>query len=96
MSQVKEQYNSTFLSTDGTLNVTPRIGDMVRNIYNQNNVGVVIELIDNVQSKVLWNNFSSPWEGDDRTHHLFNVLMMNDESRNKIFRYSSLILRKIT
>jgi len=33
---------------------------------------------------------------DDRTHHLFNVLMMNDESRNKIFRYSSLILRKIS
>ena len=63
MSQVKEQYNSTFLSTDGKLNVEPRIGDMVRNIYNQNNVGVVIELIDNIQSKVLWNNFSSPWEG---------------------------------
>ena len=62
MSQVKEQYNSTFLSTDGTLNVTPQIGDMVRNIYNQTNVGVVIELIDNVQSKVLWNDFSSPWE----------------------------------
>ena len=62
MSQVKEQYNSTFLSTDGMLNVTPQIGDMVRNIYNQNNVGVVIELIDNVQSKVLWNDFSSPWE----------------------------------
>jgi len=33
---------------------------------------------------------------DDRTHHLFYVLMMNDESRNKIFRYSSLILRKIS
>lgn len=33
---------------------------------------------------------------DDRTHHLYNVLMMNDESRNKIFRYSSLILRKIS
>lgn len=33
---------------------------------------------------------------DDRTHHLYNVLMVNDESRNKIFRYSSLILRKIS
>jgi len=28
--------------------------------------------------------------------HLYNVLMMNDESRNKIFRYSSSILRKIS
>lgn len=28
--------------------------------------------------------------------HLYNVLMMNDESRNKIFRYSSLILRRIS
>ena len=33
---------------------------------------------------------------DDRTHHLYNVLRMDDESRNKIFRYSSLILRKIS
>ena len=33
---------------------------------------------------------------DDRTHHLFDVLMMNDESRNKIFRYSSLVLKKIS
>ena len=33
---------------------------------------------------------------NDHTHHLYNVLMMNDESRNKIFRYSSLILRKIS
>ena len=33
---------------------------------------------------------------DDRIHHLYNVLRMDDESRNKIFRYSSLILRKIS
>ena len=28
--------------------------------------------------------------------HLYNVLMMNDESGGKIFRYSSSILRKIS
>jgi hypothetical protein len=28
--------------------------------------------------------------------HLYNVLMMNDESRGKIFRYSSSILRKVS
>jgi hypothetical protein len=28
--------------------------------------------------------------------HVYNVLMMNDESRGKIFRYSSSILRKVS
>jgi hypothetical protein len=28
--------------------------------------------------------------------HSYNVLMMNDESRGKIFRYSSSILRKVS
>lgn len=51
--------------------------------------------------EILHPGFSTPSlavviKRDDRTHHLFNVLMMNDESRNKIFRYSSLILRKIS
>jgi hypothetical protein len=63
MSKVNIQYNSSLLDLDGRIiPVQPQIGDLVRYFYNNKNVGIVVELIDNLQSKILWSNFSNPWE----------------------------------
>lgn len=62
MSSVKEHNNSTLLSMDGKLNPEPQVGDMVRNFYQFKQIGIVIELIDKVQSKVLWGEYTNPWE----------------------------------
>jgi hypothetical protein len=63
MSKVNIQYNSSLSDLDGRIiPVQPQIGDLVRYFYNNKNVGIVVELIDNLQSKILWSNFSNPWE----------------------------------
>ena len=61
MSEVREHNNSTLLSEDGKMNPEPRVGDMVRNFYNHNDVGTVVEVIDRVQSKVLWAKYHNPY-----------------------------------
>ena len=63
MSQVKEHNNSTLLSLDNKLNPEPQVGDMVRNFYQSSQIGVVIEVIDRVQSKVLWGEYHDPYSG---------------------------------
>jgi hypothetical protein len=63
MSKVNIQYNSSLSDLDGRMiPVQPQIGDLVRYFYNNKNVGIVVELIDNLQSKILWSNFLNPWE----------------------------------
>ena len=61
MSGVKEHNNSTLLSFDNKMNPEPQVGDMVRNFYQPNQIGVVIEVIDRVQSKVLWSEYYDPY-----------------------------------
>ena len=63
MSKVKEHNNSTLLSLDNKLNPEPQVGDMVRNFYKSSQIGVVIEVIDKVQSKVLWGEYHDPYSG---------------------------------
>ena len=64
MSEVREHNNSTLLSLDDSkLNPEPQVGDMVRNYYQPNQIGVVIEVIDRVQSKVLWGKYHNPYSG---------------------------------
>ena len=63
MSKVKEHNNSTLLSLDNKLNPEPQVGDMVRNFYKSSQIGVVIEVIDRVQSKVLWGEYHDPYSG---------------------------------
>ena len=59
MSEVREHNNSALLSLDDSgLNPEPQVGDMVRNYYQPNQIGVVIEVIDRVQSKVLWGEYT--------------------------------------
>lgn len=63
MSEVIEHYNSTLLSLDNQMNPEPQVGDLVRNFYRSSQVGVVVELIDRVQSKVLWGEYYDPYSG---------------------------------
>ena len=63
MSKVKEHNNSTLLSLDNKLNPEPQVGDMVRSFYKSSQIGVVIEVIDKVQSKVLWGEYHDPYSG---------------------------------
>ena len=63
MSKVKEHNNSTLLSLDNKMNPEPQVGDMVRNFYKSSQIGVVIEVIDRVQSKVLWGEYHDPYSG---------------------------------
>jgi hypothetical protein len=63
MSKVKEHNNSTLLSMDNKMNPEPQVGDMVRNFYKSSQIGVVIEVIDKVQSKVLWGEYHDPYSG---------------------------------
>lgn len=63
MSQVKEHNNSSLLSMDNKMNPEPQVGDMVRNWYQSKQVGLVVEVIDRVQSKVLWGEYHDPYSG---------------------------------
>ena len=63
MSEVREHNNSTLLSMDNKMNPEPQVGDMVRNFYQSKQIGVVIEVIDRVQSKVLWGEYTDPYSG---------------------------------
>jgi hypothetical protein len=63
MSVTREHNNSTLLSMDNKMNPEPGVGDLVRNFYNSSQIGVVIEVIDRVQSKVLWGKYSDPYSG---------------------------------
>lgn len=63
MSQVKEHNNSTLLSMDNKMNPEPQVGDLVRNWYQSKQVGLVVEVIDRVQSKVLWGEYHDPYSG---------------------------------
>jgi hypothetical protein len=63
MSQVKEHNNSTLLSMDNKMNPEPKVGDLVRNWYQSKQVGLVVEVIDKVQSKVLWGEYHDPYSG---------------------------------
>ena len=63
MREVKQHNNSTLLSMDGKMNPEPQVGDMVRNFYQSKQIGVVIEVIDRVQSKVLWGEYTDPYSG---------------------------------
>ena len=70
MSGVKEHNNSTLLSFDNEMNPEPQVGDMVRNYYQSNQIGVVIEVIDSVQSKVLWSEYYDPYSRLDTVFSL--------------------------
>ena len=63
MSKVKEHNNSTLLSMDNKMNPEPQVGDLVRNWYQSKQVGLVVEVIDRVQSKVLWGEYHDPYSG---------------------------------
>lgn len=45
------------------MNPEPQVGDMVRNWYQSKQVGLVVEVIDRVQSKVLWGEYHDPYSG---------------------------------
>lgn len=66
MSTVKEHYRGALLSPEGK--ATPsRVGQMVRTLYSPI-LGVVVEEIGENLVRVLWPEYSDPFEREIRLH----------------------------
>ena len=66
MSELRDMHVTTLLTPDGKLKDedTVGVGDMVRYLYAPStSSGVIVEIIDEITVKVLWSQFSNPWDG---------------------------------
>jgi hypothetical protein len=64
MSETRIMYISTLCSPNGGfLNLTEcKPGDMVCYYMAPKSLGVIVEIINDEECKVLWSHFSNPWE----------------------------------
>jgi len=64
MNKIREHFNNTLLPLESDIQVTdPQPGDLVRNLWNKGDIGVVVEKIDENGVKVLWGEFHDPYSG---------------------------------